>query len=89
MYIVLPACMPAEQKRAPDLVIDDHSHHVVAGNWTKDLWKSSQGFGSILIEPIGTFQSTGFLEAFWSMVTCMDRPGDTPHHVLDVWAVWS
>jgi hypothetical protein len=29
------------QKRAPGFIIDV-SYHVVAGNWTQDIWKSKQ-----------------------------------------------
>jgi hypothetical protein len=32
VHKVLPACMPAGQKRAPNLIIDGMSHQVDAGN---------------------------------------------------------
>jgi hypothetical protein len=34
--------LPAHQKRTSDPMTDGLNHHVVAGTWTEDSWKSTQ-----------------------------------------------
>ena len=43
VYSVLPACMPAGQKRAPDLIIDGYeTMWLLRIKLRQDRWKSSQ-----------------------------------------------
>lgn len=42
LYISTLLCLQIHHKWASDLITDGLSHHVVAGNYTQDLWKSSQ-----------------------------------------------
>ena len=41
VHSVLLVCIPAGQKRGPDLITDGSEPPVVVGSWTQDLWKNS------------------------------------------------
>ena len=49
------SCLQTHQKRASDPLQMVVNQHVVAGNWTQDLWKSSQGFNHWAISPAPIF----------------------------------